>query len=82
MPKNTDYLKVRTFDVQWINHPKFGNSFLTVDEGLLFDEYTTDIRSFACADDLFYSEAMIHFVNGHMLMITRNRDLRIPFGEF
>ena len=23
-----DYLKVRTFDVQWINHPEYGNSTL------------------------------------------------------
>lgn len=77
-----DYLKVRTFDVQWINHPEYGNSTLIVDEGLLFCEYTTDIRSFACADKLHYSEAMLHFIEGNMVVITRNRDLRIPLGEF
>ena len=82
MPKKKEYLKVRTFDIQWINHPVHGNTKLIIGEGLLFDEYTTDIRSFACADDLDYSEAMIHFVKGNMIIITRNRDLRLPFGEF
>jgi hypothetical protein len=34
------------------------------------------------AEDLDYGEAMLHFMDGHPMVITRDRDLKIPAGEY
>ena len=80
--KQEDIIILRTFHLQWINHFKHGNSSLYVAEDVLFDEYTTDIKSFGVADDLDYNDAMVHFIDGNMCVITRDRDLHLPIGRF
>ncbi len=78
--KRSEVLIFKTFEIQWINHPQFGNSFQFVAEDLLFEDITVDLKSFAIAEDLNYADAMIHFVEGNMCMITRTKDLRIPIN--
>ena len=78
----SEVLIFRTFKVQWINHPKFGCESQYVAEDLLFEEMTTDLQSFGVADKLYYNDAMVHFIDGNMCIITRDRDLRIPIGRF
>ena len=80
--KSKTMIKLRTFEVQWINHPEYGNSSLFVTEDLLYAEYVTDIKSFDIADSLRFSKAMIHFVGENMCIITRHEDIEIPFGAF
>ena len=78
-----EYIKLRTFIVQWVNHPKYGNRSQYVAEDLLFEDITTDLRSFAVADDLPRKGSMIHFADkSNMCIITRDVDIKIPIGGF
>ena len=77
-----DIIILRTFHVQWINHPSFGCKAQYVAEDMLFEDITTDLQSFGVADELYYNDAMVHFVDGNMCIITRDRDLRLPIGRF
>jgi hypothetical protein len=77
-----DIIILRTFHIQWVNHPKHGCGSLYVAEDVLFEEYTVDLKSFGVADDLDYDNAMVHFIDGNMCVITRDRDLRLPIGRF
>jgi len=82
MPRQ-EYIKLRTFIVQWVNHPKYGNTSQYVAEDLLFEDITTDLKSFAVADDLPRKGSMIHFVSKHnMCIITRDVDIKIPIGGY
>ena len=75
-PKNEIIL--RTFKVQWVNHPLYGNTLWDIAEDLLFEDITTTLTSFAYADDLNYDESCICFVDKqHMCMITRDTDIHI-----
>ena len=78
--KKSEVLIFKTFEIQWINHPQFGNSFQYVAEDVLFEDITVDLESFAIAEDLRYNDAMIHFVGDNMCMIPRTKDLRIPIN--
>jgi len=78
---NQDYIIFKTFQIQYINHPRYGLKYQYVAEDILYEDITTDLETFAIAEDLDYGEAMIHFVDGHPLVITRDKDLRIPAGE-
>ncbi len=82
MPKKQDIIILRTFHVQWINHPEYNCSSQMVAEDMLFEDIAIDLQSFATADDLDYDQSMVHFVMGNMCVITRDRDLRIPLGSF
>ena len=78
-----DIIILRTFHVQWINHPIHGcKPHGYVSENMLFEDITTDLQSFGVADELDYDDAMVHFIDGNMCIITRDRDLRIPIGRF
>jgi hypothetical protein len=77
-----DIIVLRTFHVQWINHPTLGCAEQYVAEDVLFEDLTTDLQSFGVADELDYNGAMVHFIGGNMCIITRDRDLRIPIGRF
>lgn len=77
-----DIIILRTFHVQWINHPVYGCKAQYVAEDVLFEDLTTDLQSFGVADELDYDDAMVHFINGNMCVITRDRDLRLPVGRF
>ena len=72
----------KTFKIQYINHPRFGIKYQYVAEDILFEDITTDLETFAIAEDLDYGEAMLHFMDGHPMVITRDRDLKIPAGEY
>ncbi len=82
MKRDKDFIILKTYHIQWINHPKYGIKTQYVAEDVLFEDITTDLKSFAIADELDYDEAMLHFVNNHPCMITRSRDLRIPSTEY
>ena len=73
---------LRTFHVQWINHPTYGCKAQYVAEDMLFEDITTDLQSSGVADELYCNDAMVHFVDGNMCVITRDRDLRLPIGRF
>jgi len=77
-----DIIILRTFHVQWINHPVYGCKSQYVAEDVLFEDMTTDLQSFGVADELDYDDAMVHFIDGNMCVITRDRDLRLPIGRF
>lgn len=82
MSKQPNEIILRTFKVQWINHPEYGNTSQFFAEDLLFEDITTSLSSFACADDLDYEKSCICFVNEeHMCIITRRSDLHIPLGD-
>ena len=84
MPKQSNDIILRTFKVQWINHPDYGNTSQFIAEDLLFEDIATSLSSFAYDDDLDYNESCICFVNEqeqNMCIITRTSDLRIPFGD-
>ena len=82
MSKQPNEIILRTFKVQWINHPEYGNTSQFFAEDLLFESITTSLSSFACADDLAYDKSCICFVNEeHMCIITRRSDLHIPLGD-
>ena len=70
--KKSEVLIFKTFEIQWINHPQFGNSFQYVAEDVLFEDITVDLESFAIAEDLRYNDAMIHFVGDNMCRIIRS----------
>lgn len=53
-----------------------------VAEDVLFSEITIDRQSVRTANNLDYDNAMIHFVGNNMCVITRDRDIKIPFGDF
>lgn len=76
-----DFIILKTFHIQWINHPLLGLKTQYVAEDLLFENFTTDLESFAIAEDLDYDESMLHFVDSVPCVITRNRDLRLPIGH-
>jgi hypothetical protein len=78
--KKSEVLIFKTFEIQWVNHPQFGNSYQFVAEDVLFEDITVDLKSFAIAEDLSYADAMIHFIGENMCMITRTKDLRIPIN--
>ena len=73
-----DFIILKTFHIQWINHPVLGLKSQYVAEDLLYELYTTDLQSFAIAEDLDYDDSMIHFVHSVPCLITRDRDLRVP----
>ena len=72
------FIILRTFQLQWLNHPvlKIGTQYVA--EDILFEDITTDLESFAIAEELDYDEAMMHWVEGVPCVITRSRDLRVP----
>ena len=73
---------LRTFKVQWINHPKYGNTSQFIAEDLLFEDIAISLSSFAYADDLDYTESCICFVEKkNMCIITRTNDILIPFND-
>ena len=80
--QSEDIIILRTFHVQWINHPRYGCKSQYVAEDLLFEEMTTDLHSFGVADELYYDQSMVHFIDGNMCIITRDSDLRLPIGRF
>ena len=79
-----DFIILKTFHIQWINHPLLGLKTQYVAEDLLFENFTTDLVSFAIAEDLDYDESMIHFIQsqGAVCIITRSRDLKVPIEEY
>ena len=77
-----DIIILRTFHIQWINHPTLGCAAQYVAEDILFEEYTVDLQSFGVADELYYNNAMVHFIDSNMCIITRDSDIRIPIGRF
>lgn len=77
-----DFIIFKTFHIQYINHPKYGLSTQYVAEDILYEDITTDLETFAVAEDLDYGEAMLHFIDGCPCVITRSRDLKIPAGEY
>jgi hypothetical protein len=60
--KRSEVLIFKTFEIQWINHPQFGNSFQYVAEDLLYEDITVDLESFAIAEDLNYADAMFRMI--------------------
>ena len=76
--KHKQYIILRSFLVQWINHSRYGCASQFVGEDHLFEEITTGLRSFGVADELRINESMVHFVSGDMCIITRHSDIRIP----
>ncbi len=75
-----DFIILKTFHIQWINHPVLGLKSQYVAEDLLFEDFTIDLESFAIAEDLDYDDSMIHFVGSIPCVITRDRDLKLPIG--
>ena len=73
-----EFIIYKTFKIQYINHPHYGLKYQYVAEDILFEDITTDLETFATAEDLDYGEAMIHFMDGNTMVITRDRDLKIP----
>ena len=73
-----DFIIPRTFQLQWINHPVLKIKVQYVGEDILFEDITTDLESFAIAEELDYDESMIHWVDSIPCIITRSRDLRLP----
>ena len=73
-----DFIILRTFQLQWINHPVLKIKVQYVGEDILFEDITTDLESFAIAEELDYDESMIHWVDNIPCIITRSRDLRLP----
>ena len=73
-----DFIILRTFQLQWLNHPVMKSGTQYVAEDILFEDITTDLDSFAIAEELDYDESMIHWVDGIPCIITRSRDLRVP----
>ena len=77
-----DFIILKTFHIQWINHPVLKLKTQYVAEDILYEDITTDLNSFAVAEDLDYDEAMIHWYDGAPCIITRSRDLRLQTGEY
>ena len=73
-----EFIIYKTYKIQNINHPRFGIKYQYVAEDILFEDITTDFETFAMAEDLDYGEAMLHFMDGYPLVITRDKDLKIP----
>ena len=73
-----DFITFKTFHIQYINHPVYGLKHKYVAEDILYEDITTDLKTFAIAEDLDYGEAMLHAIDGYPCVITRDRDLRIP----
>ena len=80
MSKN--YIIYKTFRIQYINHPVHGLEYKYVAEDILYEDITTDLETFAIAEDLDYDEAMLHFIDGYPCIITRSRDLKVPTGKY
>jgi len=80
--KQEKFITLRTFQIMWINHPQYGCRSQMVAEDVLFSEITIDRQSVRTANNLDYDNAMIHFVGNNMCVITRDRDIKIPFGDF
>jgi len=79
MSKRKDVLILRTYEVHWLNHPKYALSMQYVAEDLLFDSIATSRKSFSVVDDLDYDDAcLIKETNGNYVMIVRSNDMRIP----
>ncbi len=76
--KHKDYIILRSFLIQWINHSRYGCAAQFVGEDHLFEEIATGLQSFGIADELRLAESMVHFVDGNMCIITRHSDIRIP----
>ena len=76
-----DFIILKTFHIQWINHPVLGLKSQYVAEDLLFEDFTTDLKSLTTAEHLDYGDAMLHFVGSTPCLITRDRDLRLPIGQ-
>jgi hypothetical protein len=73
-----NFLILKTFHVQWINHPIHGLKTQMFAEDMLYEDVTNDLESFAVAEDLSYGEAMLHCREDMQCIITRTRDLRVP----
>lgn len=80
MMKN--FIILKTFHIQWINHPILGLETQLFAEDLLYEDITTDLKSFALAEDLNFSESMLHWHEDSLCIITRTRDLKVPIGEY
>ena len=79
MSKRKDVLILRTYEVHWLNHPKYALSMQYVAEDLMFDSIATSRKSFSTVDDLGYDEAcLIKEASGSYVMIVRSNDMRIP----
>ena len=77
-----NFITLKTFHIQWINHPILGLETQLFAEDMLYEDITTDLKSFAMAEDLYYSEAMLHWHEDTPCIITRTRDLKVPLGEY
>jgi len=75
-----DFIILKTFHIQWINHPVLKLKTQYVAEDILYEDITSDLRSFAIAEDLDYDESMIHFMDRNEIacIITRSSDLKVP----
>ena len=73
-----NFIIYKTFHIQWINHPILGLKTQYVAEDILFEDITTDLQSFALAEDLDYDESMLHWYHKVPCIITRSGDVKIP----
>ena len=60
MSKRKDVLILRTYEVHWLNHPKYALSMQYVAEDLMFDSIATSRKSFSTVDDLGYDETYLY----------------------
>ena len=79
-----DFIVLKTFQIQWINHPVLKLKTQYFAEDILYEDITSDLQSFAIAEDLDYNESMIHFLQweGVACIITRSSDLKVPITEY
>jgi len=75
-----NFIIYKTFYIQWINHPVLKLKTQYVAEDILFEDITTDLQSFALAEDLDYDESMLHWYEKVPCIITRSEDVKIPSG--
>ena len=75
--KRSEVLIFKTFEIQWINHPQFGNSFQYVAEDLLYEDITVDLESSETPAIDWYSEIFGSGDHAHIPLYKVNHRIGI-----